>query len=187
MSYNNPMDTKQPEQWKPVPSVGGLLEASTLGRIRRVERPLVYSDGRKGTLRAGVLRGAVAKIGYIFVSIGSQKYYAHRLVCEAFHGEPSERSARQTVNHINGDKLDNRPENLEWASYRSNAKHARDTGLNKQHGERCNLTKHSEQFIQAVRNVHAKYHPTYAELGRLFGLRDGHVGQIIKKQTRAKS
>ncbi len=174
------------EVWKSIESLGGALEASTLGRVRRVARPLVYKDGRSGMLKAGLLNGGIGKNGYRTVSVGSEKYLVHRLVAEAFHGAPQAGMAYKTVNHLNGDKLDNRPENLEWASYKTNNAHARGNGLNKQHGERSNIAKHSDQFIQAVRNVHAAYRPSYAELGRLFGLRDGHVGQIIKGQTRAK-
>lgn len=183
----NPEHPDGLEIWKPVPSLDGLLEASNLGRIRRVARPMIYSDGRRGELRPGILKGHLgANLCYFMVSFGYKKLLVHRLVAEAFHGLPIDEFARQTVNHINGDKLDNRPENLEWASYKRNARHARETGLNRQHGENTNLSKHSTQFIQAVRNVHAKYKPSYAELGRLFGLRDGHAGQIVKGQTRAK-
>jgi hypothetical protein len=181
------MDTRHTtEAWRPVASVDGLLEASSLGRIRRKARPLIYKDGRRGELKAGLLNGAVGANGYLLVSLGRVKLYAHRLVAEAFHGAPTEEFAYQTVNHKNGDKLDNRPENLEWASQRINQQHARASGLNRQHGENTNLSKYSDQFIQAVRNVHAAYNPSYVELGRLFGLRDGHVGQIIKGQTRSK-
>lgn len=120
------------------------------------------------------------------VSLGKTKLYAHRLVAEAFLDAPSDVFAYQTVNHKNGDKLDNRPENLEWASQRVNQQHARASGLNRQHGENTNLSKYSDQFIQAVRNVYAAYKPTYVELGKLFGIRDGHAGQIVKGKTRAK-
>ena len=174
------------EIWKPVESLSGALEVSSFGRVRRIARPLIYKDGRSGMLKSGLLSGSVGNNGYHVVSFGEGKYLVHRLVAEAFHGSPQADMVYKTVNHLNGDKLDNRPENLEWASHKSNNDHARTTGLNKQHGERSNIAKHSDQFIQAVRNVHAAYKPSYAELGRLFGLRDGHVGQIIKGQTRAK-
>ena len=180
------MDTQTSETWRSVKSLDGLIEVSSLGRARRIARPLVYSDGRSGMLKAGILRGAVSAAGYAFVTLGPKKLLLHRLVCEAFTDGDREANAYETVNHINGNKLDNRPENLEWATYKRNSQHARDTNLNKQHGTNCNLAKHSDQFINAVRNVYKAYNPTYAELGRLFGLRDGHVGQIIKMQTRRK-
>lgn len=174
------------EIWKPVESLGGALEVSSLGRVRRIARPLIYKDGRSGVLKPGILNGAVMAAGYRMVSLGDQKFYVHRLVAEAFHGAPKSDMVYKTVNHKNGDKLDNRPENLEWATHKANAAHARKTGLNNQHGERCNLVKHSDQFIQAVRNVHAEYKPSHKKLAQLFGLSAGHVGQIVKGQTRAK-
>lgn len=174
------------ETWIPVNSTRGLIEVSNLGRARRVERDLVYKDGRKGIIKAGLLRGAVLKSGYISISCGKSKFFLHRLVAEAFHGTPKEEHAYQTVNHINGDKLDNRPENLEWASYKNNNNHARDTGLNKQHGERTNLSKYSDQFISAVRNVHEIYSPNWEQLGRIFGITGCHARQIVLKLTRKK-
>lgn len=174
------------EIWKPVESLNGALEVSSSGNVRRVARPLVYKDGRAGMLKAGLLNGSVGPVGYRVVSVGPQKYAVHKLVAEAFHGAAQSGMAYQTVNHKNGDKLDNRPENLEWASYRSNNRHARETGLCKQHGTNTNLSKYSDQFIEAVRNVHAAYKPNWEELGRLFGLTGAHARQIVLRLTRAK-
>ena len=174
------------EEWREVFSTGNLIEVSSKGRARRKARPLIYKDGRRGVLPPADLRLTRQLTGYLSVSFSGKHLMVHRLVAEAFLPEPESKFAKQTVNHKNGVKSDNSAENLEWASYADNSSHARETGLNNQHGENCSLTKHSDQFIQAVRNVHAKYKPNYVELGRLFGLRDGHAGQIVKMQTRKK-
>lgn len=182
------MDTQDSshEEWRPVPSTDGALEASSLGRIRRVARPLIYKDGRRGMLVPGLLRGTLGRNGYMNVSIGKRRAYVHRLVAEVFLEPVAEHWAKATVNHINGDKTDNRAANLEWASFKHNNTHAREQGLCNQHGERTNLSKYSDQFIDAVRNVHAAYAPNYEELGRLFGLTGTHARQIVLRLTRSK-
>ena len=54
------------------------------------------------------------------------RYLVHRLVAETFIPNPHNLTE---VNHINGDKTDNRVCNLEWISREDNVRHAWDTGL----------------------------------------------------------
>ena len=108
------------EEWRLVP--GFPYEASSLGRIRRATDVI----GNRGAhvLKAGtVLHGARHSGGYLVV--GGR--YFHRFVASAFLPNPD---GLPEVNHKNGDKADNRPENLEWVTRSQNAKHAHDTGLN---------------------------------------------------------
>jgi hypothetical protein len=76
------------------------------------------------------LLGYVNEDGYICVNIyhaeGSKPLLVHRLVAEEFIPNPHN---KPTVNHINGDKTDNRVENLEWATMDEQMVHAAEYGL----------------------------------------------------------
>jgi hypothetical protein len=172
------------EIWKPVVGFEGRYEVSSLGRVKALSRTIHYKDGRIGKLNERLIRGSIMSNGYIAVSFDSKvKKTIHQVVAEAFLGKTE---YKMTVNHKDGNKLNNKLENLEWNTYKQNNDHARTTGLNKQHGVNCNLAKHSDQFIDAVRNVYAKYNPSYAELGKMFGLTGCHARQIVLYETRKK-
>ena len=162
------------------------IEVSSLGRARRKKRPLIYKDGRKGHLPDAYLKGCINKEGYVNINSGSKRYALHRLLAETFLEEPKEIFAYQTVNHKNGIKLDNRIENLEWATYKQNNDHARDTGLCRQHGNNTNLTKFSEQLIAAMKKVKQKYDTPINELSELFGISIAHIYDILKGSTRKR-
>jgi hypothetical protein len=122
------------EVWKPVPGFGGFYEASTEGRIRSIDR-VIRKMSRWGhpvelRLRGRVLKPRVDGAGYLLVQpcggSGREPTNVHRMVAAAFHGVPVE---RLDVNHIDGDRLNNRPENLEWCTRAENMAHAMRTGL----------------------------------------------------------
>lgn len=69
--------------------------------------------------------------GYLAVQICIKRnthkaFRVHRLVAEYFIPNPQN---KQQVNHINGNKLDPREENLEWVTPKENIHHAFKTGL----------------------------------------------------------
>lgn len=62
---------------------------------------------------------------------GSKKRcYAHRLVAEAFIPKPEDKNKNQ-INHIDGNKLNNSIENLEWVTPKENSQHANKLELRK--------------------------------------------------------
>lgn len=170
------------EIWKSVPGFEGRYEVSSHGRFKALSREIKYKDGRVGHLKEKLVKGSLMNTGYITISFDTNvRRLAHQVVAEAFFGIPE---YRMTVNHKDGNKTNNHIDNLEWATYRENNIHARQTKLNKQHGERCNLTKYTDQFIDAVRNVYAAYQPSYEDLGKMFGLTGCHARQIVLRLTR---
>lgn len=106
------------------------------GRYFVDEQGNIYSMTRKGAVLGSaesILKPADNR-GYKRVVLRhkgddtSHGRYVHRLVAAAFVENPDPSNLLE-VNHINGDKSDNRAENLEWCSRKENIDHAWSTGL----------------------------------------------------------
>ena len=104
------------ETWKPIPKFVGLYEASSLGRVRSVERVVRAGTGTR-VAAAKVLAPYTHTSGYLAVKPcvdgKASPAYVHRLVCAAFHGNPC---ADQEVLHRDGSKTNNLPTNLRWGT-----------------------------------------------------------------------
>lgn len=151
---------------------------NTMNSIRIIEKNaswLVYEDGsiwneariRTTTrIRNGVqqvftsylpsvkLSPFLSKNGYLVVSTlknGKRpKVFVHRLVAMCFvHGY----KPHLTVNHINGIKTDNRPENLEWVTLSQNSKHEWETGLVNLRGENQPTHKLTQRQVLHIRKA----------------------------------
>lgn len=122
--------TETTEIWKPVPGFDG-YEVSSLGEVRSIARDVpTRHHGWEGMrrLKGKTLKTFANKDGYPVVSLGakSKVYGVHQLVAWAFHGMPGD---GEVVDHINGNKNDNRPENLEYVTPSENTKRQYKTGL----------------------------------------------------------
>ena len=119
--------------WKPIPGTNGIYEASDAGEIRSLPR-IITKGNRWGGVTPLSVSGRVLKpwsdaggykVVYICVDGGKVAVNVHRLVAAAFLGERE----GLDVNHIDGDKGNNAPSNLEWCTHAANMHHARETGL----------------------------------------------------------
>ena len=172
------------EIWKPIEGFEGRYEVSSLGRFKALSRSIAYKDGRKGKLDEKMIKGSLGNHGYYSITFDSTiKKLAHRVVAETFLGK---QEYRVTVNHKDGIKTNNSVENLEWATYKENNDHARNTGLCNQHGNNTNLTKFSEQLVAALKKVNDKYHPTASDLAEMFDMSKSHVYEILRGTSRKK-
>ena len=90
----------QGEEWKTLFFNNG-YEVSNLGRLRNKKTKVIA-------------KGTIQKNGYVVVSVNNQNYRLHRLVLQTWC--PNEDYEELTVDHINGNRSDNRLENLRWAT-----------------------------------------------------------------------
>ena len=131
------------------------LEVSNLARVRTL--PRVRISTRCGVENSQLKRGVVLSpyinhSGYPTVSIqfdGKRpKVFVHRLVALAFV-RGYFRGA--TVNHIDGDKTNNLPSNLEWVTLAENTRLQWATGLINIRGERHPSAKLSDQQVRDIK------------------------------------
>ena len=111
------------ELWKDIPNYEGFYQASDLGRIRSLDH--VRKNGTNEYIQKGkILKFNKNNSGYYQVRLSkngvAKTYRVNRLIALTFIENPLN---KETVNHINGNKLDNRVENLEWATEREQAIH----------------------------------------------------------------
>lgn len=130
--------------------------------------------------------------GYMYVSLiinGKRKNYTiHRLVAETFVPNPNN---LPTVNHIDGNKLNNHYSNLEWCTIKYNHEHALRIGLEKGiDGEKNPHCKLKENDIYKIREDYEKSnlkgYAFYRLYAKKYGVSDESIRNIVKRITWTK-
>lgn len=165
------------EVWKPIPGYEGLYDASSLGRIRstpgkvtssarfshrvwqsRIMKEKIHGRGNRKDARVELWNGKE-----------HHTLLVARLVASAFHGVPP---SNMTVNHINGNSLDNRVKNLEWVSRAENNRHAHDIGL-------CASYECQVGLIDNHINLYC--FPSQMKACKFLGRNDGYISTLKKR------
>ncbi|MFG2001745.1 HNH endonuclease signature motif containing protein [Spirillospora sp. NPDC048911] len=167
----------------------GDLEIDSQGRVWRVA-------ARRGDRWTGEVRvipcarrraeNVTGKYLQVRVMFDGIRYHAlaHRLVWKHFVGPIPE---GLTINHKNGRQQDNRPSNLELATPKEQARHARDVlrrGRLDQYGERNAMAKLSTEQVREICSRRASGEALQS-IADHFGVRMQHISRIARGDRRS--
>lgn len=150
------------EEWKPVP-IAPRYSVSNLGRVR-------------SSITNRVIKQSYLPAGYRTLTLRhNNKYvyaYTHRLVASAFCDQPE---GCIQVNHKDGDKDNNRADNLEWVTAKQNMKHAYENDL-ALHGVMAPWSKLT--FTQVVNIKHMRGAANQYWVAEQYGVGQTQVSRI---------
>lgn len=166
------------EEWRKVDSAPN-YEVSNLGRVRSIHRSVCtngYQPNDVAILKP-ICRG---KTGYNFVNIhvnGKRRMVnIHRLVALAFIKNPRPKDFNM-INHIDGDKTNNRVDNLEWCNCSMNMIHAHKHGLQKNGNIRPVIQTYSNgDYLCVFKSI--------TEAAVVNGVTIAHAWQCVKKNKK---
>lgn len=147
------------EEWRDILGFEGLYQVSSYGNVKTIKKDGVEMSQQEN------------RNGYMTVHLRDKgverRAMVHRLVAEAFIPNPNE---LRDVNHKNGDKSDNRLENLEWASHSDNMTHSfRELGKNVRHIVQLDL---DNNFIERWNSI--------AEASEATGICRTNIGECCR-------
>lgn len=162
------------EIWKDIPGYEGLYQASNLGNIKSL---WFYSNMQKKRYkREKILKQKKDKYNSYRVELWNNKehktWLVHRLIGITFLGIPEE---NMTINHKDGNRLNNKVNNLEWLSLADNIRHAFRTNL-------MSYQKHT--YVIDKKTMILKNFNSMSKASEYINHNSGYIsGEIIKGRT----
>lgn len=167
------------EVWKPVVGLEGLYEVSNMGRV--ISLPKKVYPARGGYFWTPRRLLSITRLGgrYDVVMINCRKHrgvkYVHRLVAEAFIGPAPEGFI---CCHNNGDKNDNRVENLRWDTPSGNMADMIAHGTRKL-GEAKKSAKLTDDIVREIR----AYTGPQKDLQKKYGVAQATICHARNRRT----
>lgn len=180
------------EVWKPI-NIDAYKEdykVSNKGRVWSNLRKVLSGRGGYRYVGGYLMTPTDDGDGYLAVGLtckDSQKTMRiHRLVMLTFNGLPPEsKEVDYQINHKDGVKTNNVPENLEWVTPQDNTRHAVETGLWDGRNEKAANVKLTWGDIDYIRENYRYKCPVNnaVRLGEMFGVNSSTIYNIVGENT----
>lgn len=169
------------EQWKDIPGWEGLYQVSSAGLFRRLTSP------KPDYPVLSLVAVNIAPNGYarvrLFKGVSRKYVYVHRLVMLAFKGVCPE---GMQVNHIDGNKINNHLNNLEYVTPQQNITHAQ-TVLGTHQGRKGLQVRGfkvvlNETKVREIRALSAQS-TTHTQIARLYHVSIAAISLIVHRKN----
>jgi hypothetical protein len=165
------------EVWKDVIGYEGLYQVSDLGRVKS------FNYNHTGEIK--ILKNSLMQDGYQRVQLWKNQkgitFKVHRLVALHFIPNPEN---KPEVNHIFGNKWDNRACVLEWATSTENNNHALNTKLRVMpSGEDHPGSKLTKNQIIEIKNKYKPYKYSQHKIAKEYGVSQALISLIIQDKS----
>lgn len=176
------------EEWRDVKGYEGVYQVSNLGNIKRLERISNFNSINQykeykvnRNIKERIKKVTKNQCGYyqtVLYKEGKKKNaLVHRIVAEAFL--PNIENKR-TVNHIDGNKLNNNVNNLEWATYSEQLIHLNNVlGKKSVISKKCR-DKSSEKLRRKVKRSDGKIYNSVIEASKDSNVHSGNIVRCCK-------
>ncbi|MDF2649560.1 MAG: hypothetical protein K0Q73_5365 [Paenibacillus sp.] len=166
------------EIWEPINGYEGLYLISNKGKVKSLERTVVYSNGQTNRHKSILLKPEVTKRGYLRVTLSkngmTSRYLLHRLVASHFVENTFN---KPEVNHKDHIKNNNEASNLEWMT------HAENENWNVVCGKQApNTYKLSTDNVRELRLLKNEGWSN-GDLSNKFGISERNVRRVHSRET----
>lgn len=171
------------EQWRPVVGYEGRYDVSNHGQVKSLRRvavnPYKMEAPRRRTIPEKILVGYVGKKGYVVVNLSGVLLKVHRLVLFAFVGPCPE---GLECRHMDGDRTNNRLENLCWGTHIENCRD-RDRHGTTARGERSGSAVLTEKDVRRIHSLFATGQYAASQLAAEFNVSQPTIDCVLKGKT----
>lgn len=169
------------EVWKDILGYEGIYQVSNFGKVKSLKRATKNQHGKQEI----ILKQRTHRDGYLRVNLkkeGKMKVQTvHRLVASAFLDNENNLVA---VNHIDGDKTNNKLSNLEWCSIGENTKHAYKKGLaDAARGQNSSRSKLRERDVERIYFLYFEKQIRPVEIAKKFEVSRRCIEKIVNFET----
>ena len=159
------------EEWKDIKGFEGCYQVSNFGQVKSLPQKRRWHQRKPYLLSANIVKNGYC-LAHLYIQYQRKAIPIHRLVALAFIPNPSN---KPQVNHKDGNKQNNKVDNLEWVTKAENGKHAFRNGFLKLPPPKLN-----QEDVIKIGELYPRF--SQRKIAKIFNVSRGTISDVINKK-----